>query len=109
MPEKVKIVEKPGPKFAQILKANTKSEKRKACNDPRCLVEQNEKGGNSKTNEVTYELACQECKDIYYGETSRNTHARGIEHYEDSESKNTDRQEKSVMLRHCGKTQWKEN
>jgi hypothetical protein len=100
LPEKVKIVEKPGAKFSQILKANTKPGKRKECSDPKCLVGRTENGGNCRQNEVTYELVCKECKDIYIGETSRNTHARGLEHCDDSESKNIEKQEKSVMLRH---------
>ena len=101
LPEKIKIVEKSGPKFAAILKKNVKKEKRKPCDDPKCLVGLTEKGGNCRTNEVVYELQCKVCKDIYYGETARNAHVRGIEHVEDSESQNAERQEKSVILKHC--------
>ena len=58
-------------------------------------------GGNCKKNEVLYELECKECNDRYPGETSRNAHARSIEHVEDSESTNIDRRDKSVIARHC--------
>ena len=59
-----------------------------------------EKGGNCKKNEILYIIECKDCGDMYPGETSRNGHTRGIEHLEDSESKDPERQEKSVLLRH---------
>ena len=97
--KKIKIVERPGPKFGEILK-KVKKEKVQPCYDPKCLVGQTENGGNCRTNEITYEIECKECKNKYLGETSRNAHARGIEHVEDSESNNEEKREKSVMLRH---------
>ena len=55
LPEKVKVVEKPGQKFAQIMKKNVKKENRETCYDPKCLVGQNPKGGDCRRNEVLYE------------------------------------------------------
>ena len=63
LPEKVKVVEKPGPKFAQILKAKTKTAKKEACKDPKCLVGQNEKGGNCRTNER--DIKCPLCAESH--------------------------------------------
>ena len=100
LPEKVKIVEKPGMKFSQILKNKSRKEKRGSCEDPKCLVGKTEKGGDCRRNEILYRITCKECKDYYLGETSRNGHTRGIEHIEDAQSQNEERREKSVLLRH---------
>ena len=96
--EKIKIVEKPGQKFFQVMKAHSKKQKLPGCGDPRCLV--GKTGGNCKKNEILYLIECKECEDKYPGETSRNGHVRGIEHFEDSISKDPVRQEHSVLLRH---------
>ena len=60
----------------------------------------NKKWWKLPENEIVYEIECKECGDKYPGETSRNGHTRGIEHVEDSESKDIEKQEKSVLLRH---------
>ena len=54
--EKVKIIEKPGQKFIQLMKSKVKQPKREQCNEPKCLVGNTEKGGECKTNEVLYEI-----------------------------------------------------
>ena len=59
-----------------------------------------ENGGNCKKNEILYVIECKKCGDKYPGETSRNGHTRGLEHIEDSESKDPEKQDKSVLLRH---------
>ena len=98
--EKVKIVEKPGKKFIEVLRNHTNKQNKVICEDPNCLVSNTENGGNCKTNAVTYKITCKECKDTYIGETSRNGHSRGLEHKNDSESNNEEEKERSVLLRH---------
>ena len=100
LPEKVKLVEKPGQKFIQVLKSHSKKQKREACGDPKCLIGRTKKGGDCKKNEILYEIECKDCKDKYHGETARNGHTRGIEHVEDAESINQEQREKSVLLRY---------
>ena len=90
--EKIKIVEKPGKKFIQVMKAHTKRQKPKGCGDSKCLIGKTEGGGNCKKNEIVYEIECKECGDKYPGETSRNGHTRGIEHVQDSESNEIEKQ-----------------
>ena len=96
----MKLVEKPGKKFIEVMKAKSKKPKYPGCGDPRCMVANTERGGNCKKNEILYVIECKECGDKYPGETSRNGHTRGIEHLEDSESNDAERREKSVLLRH---------
>ena len=64
------------------------------------MVGNTEKGGDCRKNEILYVIECRECKNQYPGETSRNAHTRSIEHIEESESKNEEVKEKSVLLRH---------
>ena len=61
----------------------------------------NDREWRCKRNEALYEIECKTCGDKYPGETARNSHVRGIEHKDDSESTNAERREKSVMARHC--------
>ena len=68
--QKVKVIEKPGKKFGDVLKMNNRSQKSKrACTDERCLV--GDKGGNCRTNKVVYRITCKVCNDVYIGESSR--------------------------------------
>jgi len=97
---KMKIIEKSGQKFIEVLKKSTKKLKTIGCDDPKCLINKTKNGGNCKKNEITYEIKCKQCKDIYIGETARNGHTRGIEHINDSESHNEEEKERSVLLRH---------
>ena len=58
-------------------------------------------GGDGKnacdTNNITYEIKCEKCGDIYVGETARNAYTRGKEHLKLLEG----RKEGSVLWRHC--------
>ena len=45
---------------------------------------------------ITYRLTCNQCKDIYIGETCRNAYVRGKEHASQFRKKDKD----SVMYRH---------
>merc|ERR1712173_107111 len=96
--KKVKIIEKPGQKFIDVLKANNRKNQIENCTDPDCLMTKS--GGNCKTNEVVYCIKCKSCGDKYIGETSRNGHSRCIEHVKDSQSRHAKTQEDSIILRH---------
>ena len=98
--KKMKIVEKSGQKFIQVLKNSSKKMKTVGCDDPKCLINKTKNGGNCKKNEIVYEITCKQCKDRYIGETARNGHTRSIEHINDSESNNVEEMERSVLLRH---------
>ena len=98
--KKVKIIEKPGPKFFDKLKILNRKPKINNCKDPNCLIQKTQNGGNCKINEIVYSIICKECGDRYTGETSRNGHSRSIEHVKDAKSENKKQKEKSVMLRH---------
>ena len=52
--------------------------------------------GRCRTENITYKLTCNQCKDIYIGETSRNAYIRGKEHSLQLQKKSKD----SVMYRH---------
>ena len=80
----IKVVEKTGQKFIDILKMKNKKEKTTKCEDENCLIRNSEKAGDCRKNGIVYKLTCTECKDHYFGETSRNGHTRGIEHHNDS-------------------------
>ena len=96
----IKVVEKLGQKFIDVLKMKNKKQSKPKCNDPNCLIRNSEKGGDCRRNGIVYKITCKECNDRYIGETSRNGHTRGIEHHNDSKSKNNKTREKSVLLRH---------
>ena len=82
----IKVVEKPGQKFIDVLKVNNKKETNPKCNDQNCLIGNSKNGGNCKLNGMVYKIQCKECNDKYIGETSRNGHSRGLEHVQDSKS-----------------------
>lgn len=94
------MTEKSGQKFIDILKMNNKKQKRPDYPDPECLIGKTKNGGDCRRNEIVYEIKCKQCEDSYIGETSRNGHARGIEHVQDSKSGSKKKQEESVLLRH---------
>ena len=97
---KIKIVEKPGQKFIEVIKQKFKKPNRTKCNDPECIMGNTENGGNCRKNEIVYKVTCKECQHTYIGETARNGHSRGLEHTKDSVSSNNDERERSVLLRH---------
>mgnify|MGYP003324695666 CR=1 FL=1 len=96
----IKIIEKSGQKFIEVLKQHNKQPNNKQCSDPNCLVAKTKGGGNCKKNDVVYVIKCKECENKYTGETSRNAHTRSIEHMNDAASNSSEEQEKSVLLRH---------
>ena len=51
-------------------------------------------------SDVVYKMMCTKCWAEYVGETNRNGLSRSTEHIRDSQSKNKDIREKSVILRH---------
>ena len=64
--ENVRVVENIGVKKIDVLKNHTNNNKKKTvCGDDDCLVGQNPKGGNCRTNEVVYQITCGLCGDIY--------------------------------------------
>ena len=46
---------------------------------------------------VVYNIVCDDCNEVYIGETARNTYNRGKEHLKDLEKKS----DKSVLWRHA--------
>ena len=108
---KPRIIEKPGQKLINIMKARLTADKTKKDPCPKpgtCMVCKNEKGGNCTKNEILYQLECKECikqgnKGIYYGESSRNGASRGEEHQRDSQSTRDETIKKSIMHRHSMK------
>ena len=94
--ETVRIIEKPGQKFIDILKNNIKKKKKPICPEENCLIGKNPKGGNCRTNEIVYEITCKQCGNVYIGESSRNGHTRSIEHMEQMLRND----ESSVLMRH---------
>ena len=83
---KIRIVEKPGQKWIDILKMTIKKRKRK-CGNKNCLVNNTEKGGDCKKNECIYKMKCKTCGMEYFGESHRNSHSRSLEHVRDSKAK----------------------
>ena len=93
---KMKVIEKRGQTLKDKL-VNINRLKEKQCNDvENCLVCKTGNTGKCRTENITYKLTCDQCKDAYIGETSRNAYIRGKEHALQLQNKNKD----SVMLRH---------
>ena len=63
---KVKIIEKPGQKFIDVLKSKSNKLQGEKCTDQECLMRKS--GANCKTNEIVY---CIECK-LSYNLENRN-------------------------------------
>ena len=93
---KMKVIEKRGQTLKDKL-VRTNKTKEKECKDKEnCLVCM--KGGNGKCRQenVTYKIECEECKDVYIGETSRNAYTRGREHLSQMQRKDKN----SILHRH---------
>ena len=73
--ENVRVVENPGAKVIDVLKNHNKKKKKTVCGDDDCLVGQNPKGGNCRTNEVVYQVTCGLCGDIYRRNFKEHTNA----------------------------------
>ena len=81
--DKMRVIEKPGMKFIEVLKIQNKKKPKTLSEDKDCLVGQNPKGGNCWTNEIVYKITCKTCGDIYIlGESSKNTHTHSKQHME---------------------------
>ena len=53
---RIRMVEKPGQKWIDILKMLVKKPKKEKCGDPTCMVNSTEKGGNCMVNEILYKM-----------------------------------------------------
>ena len=93
---KMKVIEKRGQTLKDKL-VNINKMKDKQCKDiENCLVCKTGNTGKCRTENITYKLTCNQCKDIYIGETCRNAYVRGKEHASQFRKKDKD----SVMYRH---------
>ena len=63
--ENVRVVENHGAKVIDVLMNHNNNNKKTVCGDDDCLVGQNPKGGNCRTNDVIYQITCGLCGDIY--------------------------------------------
>ena len=94
---KIKIVEQAGTSLKRLLQRSDPL-RHTSCDREDCLVCTGGDGKNAcDTNNVTYEIKCEKCGDIYVGETARNAYTRGKEHLKLLEG----RKEGSVLWRHC--------
>ena len=97
---KMKVVERAGPNLKKRLQRSNPFGSQ-GCGKSDCLV-----CGNNNTNErkkgmcrrenITYEIECSKCNEIYIGESARNAYARGKEHLSELIKKNPS----SVLYRH---------
>ena len=98
---KIKVVERPGKKFKQMLQKNDPF-KQKECGDESCFVCNTTKEGSCRKPGVTYMMNCKGTCDresVYYGETHANAYTRGKEHVSEYRRK----QKNSVLWKHCVK------
>ena len=98
---RIKFVETCGRKYGDYLKSsNPFLEKCKP--EDKCLVcSTSAQKSDCKVTNIGYSLECKLCRDrksraIYWGESSRSGHLRGLEHFRALENKSS----KSVMFRH---------
>ena len=92
----VKVVEKSGPTIKNKLQKSDPLQKTRKCmNKEECFVCKS--GGKSCRKEgIVYQIECDECKDIYIGESARNGFTRGKEHMQTYKNKC----KSSIMYRH---------
>ena len=92
----IKVVEKSGPTLKnKVQKSDPLREGNKCMNAEECFVCKS--GGKACRKEgITYEIECDECKDVYIGESARNGFTRGKEHINAYRNKH----KSSVMFRH---------
>ena len=96
---KLRVVERSGRSLKGILQKSDPF-KSKTCSDiDRCMVCSTGGKGRCRVSSVTYKIECNECSDVYIGETARNAYTRGREHMDDYIKK----QECSILLRHATK------
>ena len=93
---KMRVIEKRGQTLKDKL-VNVNKMRKVQCGDvENCMVCKTGGKGKCRTENITYKLTCNQCKDIYIGETSRNAYIRGKEHSLQLQKKSKD----SVMYRH---------
>ena len=92
----MEVIEKAGSNLkSRLQKSNPFPDN--TCPDPECILCENNSNSMCRRNNVTYEVKCDLCKDIYIGETSRNLYTRIKEHLSDYRNKSKD----SVLYRHA--------
>ena len=94
---KIKVIERSGIKVIRLLQKNDPF-KLKGCDKQDCLVCISGKGGNCRTNGISYKISCKDvnCEYEYTGQTGLNGYKRGLKHNEDYRAK----REKSTMWKH---------
>ena len=93
---KIKVVEQTGTTLKRKLQQSNPFKER-VCQRERCMLCRSGGKGDCTAMGVTYEIACNECKCKYVGETSRSAYSRGMEHLQSAETS----EERSAMLRHA--------
>ena len=92
----VKVVERAGENLkSKLQKSNPFPDK--SCSDNECILCKDNKNSNCRRNNVTYEIKCDICSDLYIGETSRNLYTRLHEHTHEY----THKTDKSALNRHA--------
>ncbi len=97
---RIKVVERTGKTLKSQLQCSNPFKPGK-CGRNDCLVCTTTNKGNCQTEGTTYDIQClgTPCrKDMYKGETGRNTYTRGVIHLQTLNAKNID---KSPLWRHC--------
>ena len=77
---KVKVVERSGKTLKSMLQKSDPSDKLGCEDKERCMVCGTGGKGACRRENVTYEIKCKECDNVYIGETARNAYTRGLEH-----------------------------
>ena len=93
----IRVIERAGRSINQILQKSYPFSREK-CSNNDCFVCVSNGKGNCRTENVNYEIECtrEGCEHIYYGETSRNSYCRGIEHLKGIEKRDSN----SVFVEH---------
>ena len=78
------------------------------CSSNDCLACVGGGGGNCRTNNVEYEMACQQCPEdwqtVYLGETARNGYTRSKEHMSNYKNKKKGGKKESFIFEHQSKS-----
>jgi len=94
---KIKVIERAGQNLKDRLQKSHPFAKKPCNNVAQCIACKPDKGSNCHKNNITYELKCDLCGDVYVGETARNLYTRGKEHMYDF----TKKSDNSVLYRHA--------
>ena len=93
---KIKVIERRGQTLKSKLVRTSNTKGKKCRKSEGCMMCGEEGNGKCRQDNITYQIKCSQCKDIYIGESSRNAYTRGKEHLYQMEKKDKD----SIMLRH---------